>query len=195
MDTDIQSYDVFIAACPICECPAPATRDNYAGIRIYINEHSSYSYSLSNGNKTKYIDDNLGFGTTMGSNITPYLRAEYETLYMGAQYSKSDTDFEYDIWTNMLNIYIMHEIDNAFAPYLGVGIGLSGIWGEIDNHLDNAFDLSYQAMFGILFRLNTRIDIDAGFKYINFGQVDHSHGTTRIDATQIYIGGTYKFDS
>ncbi|MBD5400696.1 porin family protein [bacterium] len=193
MDTDTQSYDVFIAACPVCECPAPAKRDNYAGFRVYINEHSSYSYSLANDKTIKHIDDNLGFGTTMGSNLTPYLRTEYETLYMGAQYSKSDMDFEYDIWVNMLNIYIMHEFDNAFSPYIGAGLGLSGIWGEINGHLANAFDLSYQAMAGVLFKLNSRIDIDIGFKYTNFGQIEHPRGTTKIDATQIYIGGVYKF--
>lgn len=180
--------------CPACDCSSTlASRDNYVGFRIYKNEHSAYSYNLSNGHKEKYKKDNWGFGTTVGNNLTEYLRVEYETLYMGAQYSKHDKDFEYDIWANMLNAYLLRDFDGAVAPYVGAGIGLTGIWGEIDGDLDNAFDLSYQAMVGVLFKLNSRIDIDLGFKYVNFGKVEHNHGVSKVDATQIYIGGAYKF--
>lgn len=201
MTGDCPFYDAYIVGdismCPVCDCSAAATTatttDNYAGFRIYMNEHSSYSYSLSDGFDYDYIDDNIGFGTTVGNNLTDYLRVEYETLYIGAQYTAADKDFEYDIWANMLNAYLMWDIDCAFAPYLGAGLGLTGIWGEIDGHLDNAFGLSYQVMVGVLFHLNRRIDIDVGFKYINFGRVEHSPGVTRVDATQIYFGGTYKF--
>lgn len=190
-------YDMdLLAQCPACECPAAATkdsRDNYAGFRIYKNEHAAYSYNLSNGHKEKYKKDNWGFGTTVGNNLTEYLRVEYETLYMGAQYSKNDKDFEYDIWANMLNAYLLYDLDGAAAPYAGLGLGLTGIWGEIAGELDNAFDLSYQAMVGILFRLNSRIDLDLGFKYVNFGKVEHDRGVSKVDATQIYLGATYKF--
>lgn len=190
-------YDMdLLAQCPACECPSGGTtdrRDNYAGFRIYKNEHAAYSYNLSNGHKEKYKKDNWGFGTTVGNNLTEYLRVEYETLYMGAQYSKNDKDFEYDIWANMLNAYLLYDLDGAVAPYAGLGLGLTGIWGEIDGELDNAFDLSYQAMVGILFRLNSRIDLDLGFKYVNFGKVEHDRGVSKVDATQIYLGATYKF--
>ncbi len=189
-------YDTITAIeCPLCECATTSGTDisNYAGVRIYKNEHSAYSYSLSNGHKEKYKKDNFGFGTTVGNTLTDYLRVEYETLYMGAQYTKYDTDFEYDIWANMLNAYLLYDFDNAVAPYLGLGLGLTGIWGEINGELDNAFDLSYQAMVGVLFHLNRRIDLEVGFKYINFGKVEHSHGVSKVDATQFYIGTAYKF--
>jgi len=191
--TDNAAYDA--SMCPECKCPQNAgmERGSYIGVRVYQNEHVTYSYNLSNGHKERYYDDHLGFGTTAGNNLTEYLRVEYETLYMGAQYGKNDKDFEYDIWANILNAYLMHEFDNAFAPYVGIGIGLTGIWGEIDNSLAHAFDLSYQAMLGILFKLNARIDLDVGFKYVNFGKVEHKHGVSKVDATQLYVGGTYKF--
>ncbi len=87
----------------------------------------------------------------------------------------------------------MYDFDNVVAPYVGAGLGLTAIWGEIDGDLDSSVDLSYQGMFGVLFRLNSRIDLDVGFKYINYGQVEHRHGTTRVDATQFYISAAYKF--
>lgn len=182
---------------PSCDCSCngdnDTSRDNYVGFRIYKNEHAAYSYNRSNGHKKKYQDDNFGFGTTVGNRLTDYVRVEYETLYMGAQYSKNDKDFEYDIWANMLNAYLLREFGGAVEPYVGAGLGLTGIWGEIDGELDNAFDLSYQLMAGILFKLNSRIDLDVGFKYVNFGKVEHTQGVTKVDATQIYVGGTYKF--
>lgn len=191
-------YDMdLLANCPACDCrcdSAPvASHDTYAGFRIYKNEHSEFSYSRHDAHKIKETRDNFGFGTTMGNRLSPYLRVEYETLYMGAQYSKNNKDFEYDIWANMLNAYLLRDFDGVVAPYVGAGIGLTGIWGEIDGDLDNAFDLSYQAMVGILFTLNPRIDLDVGFKYVNFGKVEHRHGATRVDATQLYLGAAYKF--
>ncbi|MDE6571489.1 MAG: porin family protein [Alphaproteobacteria bacterium] len=193
MANEYDTYDWRVETqCPVCDCGG-ASRDNYTGVRVYKNEHAAYSYNLSNGHKEKYQKDNFGFGTTVGNNLTDYVRVEYETLYMGAQYSKYDTDFEYDIWANMLNAYVLWDFDNAVAPYAGAGVGLTGIWGEIDGDLDNAFDLSYQAMVGILFHLNSRIDLDVGFKYINFGKVEHTRGVTKVDATQLYLGLAYKF--
>lgn len=193
---DAWDEDTIDTQCPVCECDTAqsgATRDNYMGFRIYKNEHSAYSYNLSNGHKSIFKEDNFGFGTTVGNRLTDYVRVEYETLYMGAEHSKADKDFEYDIWANMFNAYLFHEFGGAVAPYFGLGLGLTGIWGEINGELDNAFDLSYQAMVGVLFELNPRIDLEVGFKYINFGKVEHTHGVTKVDATQFYIGGLYKF--
>lgn len=193
MANEYIDYDVTVyPECPVCDCGAP-TRDNYTGVRVYKNEHAAYSYNLSNGHKEKYKKDNFGFGTTVGNNLTDFLRVEYETLYMGAQYTKYDTNFEYDIWANMLNAYLLWDFDNAVAPYAAAGLGLTGIWGEIDGDLDNAFDLSYQVMVGVLFHLNSRIDLDVGFKYINFGRVEHTRGVSKVDATQLYLGLAYKF--
>lgn len=186
--------------CPGCDCECVcdraslvATRDNYAGVRVYKNEHSAYAYGHPNEPTQRYRKDNLGFGTTMGNNLTDWLRVEYETLYMGAQYSMNDTNFAYDIWANFLNAYVLYDIAGAMAPYLGMGVGLTGIWGEIGGDLDNAFDLSYQLMVGVLFKLNKWIDLDLGVKYVNFGKVDHHDAVTRVDATQVYIGAMYKF--
>lgn len=192
---DYDEYsDDYIATCPVCDCGDSSARDNYVGFRVYKNEHAAYAYTLSNGHKEKEKRDNFGFGTTVGNRLTDNIRVEFETLYMGTQYSRNDKDFEYDIWANMLNAYLFRNFGGAVEPYAGLGLGLTGIWGEIDGQLDNAFDLSYQAMVGILFQLNKRIDLDIGFKYINFGKVEHSRGVSKVDATQLYVGATYKFD-
>ena len=77
-------YDAITAIeCPLCECATTSGTDisNYAGVRIYKNEHSAYSYNLSNGHKEKYKKDNFGFGTTVGNTLTDYLRVGYLGQY------------------------------------------------------------------------------------------------------------------
>lgn len=179
---------------PICKCDTDrARRDNYTGFRLYKNEHAAYSYTLPNGHHDTATRDNFGFGTTLGNKLTDFLRVEYETLYMGSDHNNVDHDFSYDIWANLFNAYLFQEFGGAVAPYIGAGIGLTGIWGDIDGELDNAFDLSYQVMAGVWFDINTRIALDLGFKYVKYGNVEHKDAVSKIDATQIYIGASYKF--
>lgn len=182
--------------CPICECDTSnndGKYDNYTGFRIYKNEHAAYAYTFPNGHHDELKRDNFGFGSVVGNILTDFLRVEYETLYMGSSENSDDHDFDYDIWANMLNAYLFQEFSGVVAPYIGAGIGLTGIWGEVDGELDNAFDLSYQFMGGVWFDLNNRIAVDVGFKYINYGKVEHKTAVSKVDATQIYLGLSYKF--
>lgn len=192
-EEDTESYPTYDCHCDCDNLATPPKRDNYTGVRIYKNEHAAYAYTFPNGHHDKFTKDNFGFGTVMGNRLTDFLRIEYETLYMGAQDSAANHDFEYDIWANFLNAYLFQEFSGAVAPYVGAGLGLTGIWGEVDGELDNAFDLSYQAMVGIWFDLNDRIALDLGFKYVNYGRVEHDTAVSKVDATQIYLGASYKF--
>lgn len=182
----------YTASCPVCDC-GDDTRDSYFGVRVYKNEHSAFSYNHPNGHKEKFKRDNFAFGTTAGNNLADWVRVEYETLYMGGQKNMHDTKFDYDLWANFVNAYLLRDFDGVVAPYIGAGLGLTGIWGDIGGQMDNDFDLSYQALTGVLFKLNKRIDLDVGFKYVNYGKVTHRDAVTKIDATQIYIGAIYKF--
>lgn len=183
--------------CPICDCgvstDTSSDRDNYTGFRIYRNIHAAYAHTFPNGHHDEVTRDNFGFGTVVGNRLTDFLRVEYETLYMGSDHSDDDIDFEYNIWANLFNAYLFQEFEGVVAPYAGVGLGLTGIWGEVDGDLDNSFDMSYQLMAGVWFDLNDRIALDIGFKYVNYGRVDHKHTVSKIDATQIYLGTSYKF--
>lgn len=203
MANEYGTYDEYITydapdaepECPVCECNANNNDryDNYTGFRLYKNEHAAYAYTYPNGHHDELKRDNFGFGTVLGNRLTDFLRVEYETLYMGSSKNSDDHDFDYDIWANLFNAYLFYEFDGAVAPYAGAGIGLTGIWGEVDGELDNAFDLSYQFMVGVWFDLNNRIAVDVGFKYVNYGNVEHKYTVSKVDATQLYIGASYKF--
>lgn len=187
---------VFIASCPTCDCDnkkEATARNSYAGVRIYQNVRARYAYSAADTPPIKRERDNLGFGTTMGFRFCDWLRGEYETLYMGAEYTAGNQNFQYDIWANMLNLYLYHDIEHAVAPYVGVGAGLTAMWGAIDGHLNNATQISGQALVGVLFEITPAIELEAGFKYIYFGKIEHAVGQTRVTAAQFYLGAIYRF--
>lgn len=180
----------------------PARRDNYVGIRLHKNEHIAFKYDINGGATITPKDDNFGFGINVGNRLTDNVKIEFETAYTGAKFTRYGTHHDYDIWSNMLNVYLYQTFGGAVEPYAGLGLGLTGIWGDISGaapHIsDSTLDLSLQAMFGVNFALNDRVDLNLGAKYVRYGKLAFEtsggeYATTRIDATEIYIGAAYKF--
>lgn len=179
-----------------------ARRDNYVGIRIHKNERIAFKYDIHAGGNTTIRKDNWGFGAVIGNQLSDHVKIEYETMYTGASQTKRTTAYDFDVWANMLNVYLFQEYADAIAPYVGLGIGFATIWGDINapyGHMsDSVFDLSYSAMVGINFALNDRIDLNLGVKYQYYGELEHDlHGTehaiTDVNATEFYFGAVYKF--
>lgn len=177
-------------------------RDNYVGLRIHKNESLALKYNVNNGGNTTLRKDNFGLGAIIGNKLTSNVKIEFETTYTGISKTKRNKDFDFDIWSNMLNIYLFKEYDTVVAPYAGFGLGFAGIWGNVNtptkNLSDSVFDLSYQLMVGVNFALNERVDLNIGLKYQYYGEVEHKvHGkefaVTDVDATEVYFGAAYKF--
>lgn len=173
-------------------------RDTYVGIRLHKNERLAFKYDIHDGGNTTIRKDNWGFGATVGNRLSNHVNVEFETMYTGAQQTKRGTNFEFDVWTNMLNVYLFQEFEDAIAPYAGLGIGFATIWGDVGNMSDTVFDLSFSAMIGVNFALNDRIDLNLGVKYQYYGEVEHKihnqeYAITDIDATEFYFGAAYKF--
>jgi opacity protein-like surface antigen len=178
--------------------------DNYVGVRLHKNENILYAYDIHGQGGDKVRKDNLGFGAVVGNRLTDHIKIEFETMYTGAKQTKRDTEFDFDVWANMLNIYAFQEYQDAVAPYVGLGIGLTGIWADINSTsypklTDSVLDLSFSAMIGVNLALNSRVDLNMGFKYQYYGEVEHIKdnrevAVTDVDATEFYIGASYKFD-
>lgn len=169
-------------------------RDTYVGIRIHKNENIAFEYKPSVGDETTVRRDSFGIGGTFGNRLSDHITVEFETSYTGA----SQSNFDYDIWSNMFNTYLFQEYSGAISPYIGLGIGFASIWGDITTNeyqiSDSAFDLSFQTMLGVNFALNERIDFNLGIKYQYYGVLEHNkYGKTTADATEFYFGASYKF--
>ena len=185
-----------------CNCTATARRDNYIGLRLHQNEHMAFKYAVNGGGTTTPRRDNTGFGMYVGNRLTDHVKIEFETEYNGAKFDRNGARHDYDLWSNMLNMHLYETFGGAVEPYAGIGVGLTGMWGTVkvpDNHIsDSKLSLSFAAMVGVNFALNDRIDLNMGAKYHNYGKLSYETGgneyaTTRIDATEIYIGAAYKF--
>ena len=173
--------------------------DNYVGFRIHKNENIAFAYKLENGGTTTLRRDNFGLGAVVGNRLSDYVKVEFETSYTGGETKRGMSDFDYDVWANMFNMYLLQEYSGAVSPYVGIGVGFAGIWSDIDSvqygGTDYSFDLSYQAMLGVNFALNTRIDVNFGLKYQYYGAVEHGtdFANTDVSATEFYFGAVYKF--
>lgn len=195
---DGYSYDYEYSA-PTSSAPR---YDTYAGIRLHKNERIAYKYDIHDGGNSTIRQDNFGFGGVIGNRLSDNVKIEFETMYTGANQTKRGTEYDFDIWSNMINVYLFREYAGAVAPYVGAGLGFSTIWGDIDaaygNMSDTVFDLSYQAMLGVNFALNNRIDLNLGVKYQYYGELEHhmhneEFAITDVDATEFYMGAVYKF--
>lgn len=176
-------------------------RDNYVGVRLHKNENIAFRFEPDGGDGTTLRDDGFGIGLVVGNRLTNHIKVEFETAYTGGGEQKYGTDYDFDVWSNMLNIYLYQQFGGAVEPYAGLGIGVAGIWGSANgtyNMSDATADMSWSAMVGVNFALNQRIDLNLGLKYQNYGDIDMTNGdgthtTTEIDATEFYIGAAYKF--
>ena len=169
--------------------------DNYVGFRIHKNENIAFEFNPEYGKSATLRRDNFGLGAVIGNRLSDYIKVEYEMSYTGGESERGATDFDYDVWSNMFNMYLFQEFSGAISPYVGVGIGATGIWADVGIHSDMSFDFSYQAMVGMNFALNNRIDVNLGLKYQYYGAVEHGNdlAVTDVSATEFYFGAVYKF--
>ncbi len=183
-------YTIIAMAC--IATPAVAM-DNYFGLRLHQNEHISFKYQ-SDAFDHKMTGDALGIGLYVGNRLTDNVKIEFETSYTGADFDDYGHTFDYSIWSNNINVYLFQEYGGAVEPYVGAGVGLTGMWGDTPGGNASEFKMSYSFMAGVVFALNERIDLNMGVKYHNYGKIEHGNGaTTTIDSTEFHIGGAYKF--
>ena len=61
-------------------------------------------------------DDNVGWGVYVGNRLTDFVRIEFETMYSGIDDTKRNLDFNFDIWANMVNMYLYRTYGNVVEP-------------------------------------------------------------------------------
>lgn len=169
-------------------------RDNYVGIRIHKNENIAFGIEPGIGDGWTLREDSFGFGAMVGNRLTDHIKIEFETEYTYAKQS----GYNFNVWANMLNVYLYQQFGGAVEPFVGLGVGVSGLWGDADNGMDDATaDMSWGAMAGVNFALNERVDLSLGVKYQNYGdlnlQGNGNSASVEVDGTELYISAAYKF--
>ena len=157
-----------------------------------------FDFKPFESSNSTFYDEDIAFGLVFGNRLTDYVKIELESAYLGTSFQKNSNEFNYDIWSNMLNVYLFKEYGGAVAPYFGLGIGASAIWSAAYGAGDFRMDMSWQALVGINFALNQRIDLNLGLKYQDYGYTEHknnagNYAKTSIYGLQLYLGAAYKF--
>ena len=176
-------------------------RDTYVGLRLHKNDNIAFRYEPENGDGITLRDGSFGFGAMIGNRLTDHVKIEFETEYTYGGQSKYGSDYSFNVWANMLNVYVYQQFGGAVEPYAGLGVGVSGLWGEIDGNInasDATADMSWSIMAGVNFALNDRIDLNLGVKYQNYGDLGISddngnNASIEVDGTEFYISAAYKF--
>ena len=134
------------------------------------------------------------------------------TVYSNQLFTEIDTQ-KTKIKTHayMLNAYYDFNTDSRFTPYIGGGIGFAKAKiararynddGEIPFFkLTNSHtNIAWQIGAGISYAFNDNIDLDIGYRYIDYGKVNKqlaSRAITRINdeltANELYAGIRYSF--
>jgi opacity protein-like surface antigen len=179
------------------------TNDGYIGLKIHKNANMAINMSTNTGASGKVKEGPFGIGVNFGSKIGDFARIEGEIGYGGGirveSYGETDT---FTASSAMFNGYLEYEVLKGFSPYIGAGLGLGLITGELDaygyaiNIFEAAATLSYQIMLGANFALSDKFDINVGFKYQDYGQLEMGVYSTKfkfdVDATEFYAGFAYK---
>lgn len=135
-------------------------------------------------------------------------RFDFDTRINGG----SNAGFENQLSTDaaLVNAYYDFDIGRGFKPYVGAGVGWVRNTSEVDRvplagtakeeRTDEKDDLGWSVMLGVMFDLSEGWRFEAGYRYIDLGEVESGpfmDGTkmTAVDYTShdLILGILYRF--
>jgi len=140
------------------------------------------------------LDTGARFGGSVGYNFSPHLSAEFDTGWLWNQVK--DTDSTLAHMPFIVNGVFRLPIGSKLETYVGAGIG--GVYSTftrdddfIDEDDDGDIAFGWQAMAGIRYKLNERMSLGAGYKYLFSGETDYhlDNGTIRLDNSHNHTFG------
>lgn len=97
----------------------------------------------------------------------------------------------------MLNGYYDIDTGTKFTPYVGAGIGYAKIKGSLsvlgisESIDDNNF--AWQIGAGASYALTNNVSVDAGYRYVDYGDFTEDEVKLDTSAHELYIGARYTF--
>lgn len=171
----------------------------------YLRADGGYLLPDVSGTRTTLLPAPLPFsggasgwsvGGGLGYRFTPWLRAEAEVSFFdlggaggpfGVPQVRSTAAFLNAYW-DVISL-------GGFTPYLGAGIGYgvtSVDAGVFPGGSSNSWNLAWSLMAGIAYEVLPGLDLDLGYRYVDFGAPDVAgvafHG---ISAQEIRLGLRY----
>ncbi len=129
----------------------------------------------------QFIAGGLGVALPLG------LRADATAIYQTG-FEVEDGGPEFDTLSGFLSAYYdLPEPVPFLEPYVGGGVGVTQI--DVDGG-DSESAESFHLSAGVSFVLFKKIALDAGYRYVNYGDFD---GSDEITANQLGVMGRYAF--
>lgn len=98
----------------------------------------------------------------------------------------------------MINGYYDIDTGSKLTPYVGAGIGYAKIKGKLSvlgespySEDDNNF--AWQVGAGVGYALNDKVSLDAGYRYVDYGDFTKEGLKWESSAHELYVGARYAF--
>ena len=160
----------------------------------------------------KRLNKNL-VGTHVAAGVRAgYVRGELELnvptrdVRRGNFFGNGDGSFKLYKRSAMANVYFDYLTCTPWTPYVGAGLGMSYLKGQLFNGGQKVMDkstysLAWQVMGGIAYEFNSHWAIDLGYRYADYGRIRKNEGfrggnvVSKITARdhEIMLGARYTF--
>lgn len=167
------------------------------GYKIWMEPDVDWDDSLAGVDfDDEEIDDTWMVGVGVGRKFNSWLRADVTVDYefpadfeattpcpapCGGATTNSETG-ELSAWTALANLYLDLGNFSGFVPYVGAGAGMAyvkmddivtesaGIFTDIGDASD--WNFAWALMAGFAYEFSPNLALDAGYRYIDLGEVD-----------------------
>ena len=105
--------------------------------------------------------------------------------------------FKVETQSVMLNGYYDIKTDTKLTPYVGAGIGFAktkamlSALGASDSIDDNRF--AWQLGVGVGYMVTDNVTVDAGYRYVDYGDISEEGVDVETTAHELYVGARYSF--
>lgn len=194
-----------------------------AGVSPYVSAKASYDFNKVKAKvdikgedgslkSMKRLNKNL-VGTHVAAGVRAgYVRGELELnvptrdVRRGNLYGNGNSSFKLYKRSAMANVYFDYLTCTPWTPYVGAGLGMSYLKGQLFNGGQKVMDkstyaLAWQVMGGVAYEFNSHWAIDLGYRYADYGRIRKNEGfeggnrIAKVTARdhEIMLGARYTF--
>ena len=149
------------------------------------------------------VSFDAGFGITAaaGNTYDTGFRAEVEFGYRSKEIDEFDSEYKHgsldgDIsaLSMMINGFYDIKPEERFCPFIGVGIGIADIEGDLDEFgSEDEVVFAYQLAAGVAFAVDQNTKLDVQYRYFSTNDPDFNGLNVEYDTHNAVLGLRYSF--
>ena len=112
-------------------------------------------------------------------------------------YGRRLVNMEIESQSLMINGYYDIDTGSKLTPYVGAGIGYAKIKGKLsalgESYSADDNNFAWQVGAGVGYALNDKVSLDAGYRYVDYGDFTEEGLKWESSAHELYVGARYAF--